>query len=159
MKKVKFVLSAFFVVLMLMACVPSIEEQMDKAESIFIEEVQYMSKEEALSKEINYYKDPNITVHTHTRSLSGKDLIHECNRVMKEDDEDDWHTLGPTTFKIIRRVDDIKDFAIHHPDEYIANEFYFVGTFTHFANGYGTQKAKVIYVPKLDRYIIDRIYK
>ena len=141
------------------SCGPSINSQMDKAESIFIDEVQYMTKEDALSKEINYYKAPNISTRTHVRSLTGKDLIHECNRVIDEDNRKDFTHFGPTTFKIIRRVGDIKDYAIKHPDDIVAEEFYFEGTFTHYNNGYGDRMARVIYVSELDRYIIDQIYR
>jgi hypothetical protein len=155
----KSLISTSLLSLLFIACAPSIDSQIDKAESIFIDEVQYMTKKEALSNEINYYKEPEITTRSHKRSLTGKDLIHECNRVMDEDNGKDFTHFGPTTFKIIRRVDDIKDYAIEHPNDVIAEEFYFEGTFTHYNNGYGTRKAIVIYVPKLDRYIIDQIYR
>lgn len=154
----KSLISTSLLSLLFIACAPSIDSQMDKAESIFIDKVQYMTKKEALSKEINYYKEPEITTRSHKRSLTGKDLIHECNRVMDEDNGKDY-TLGPTTFKIIRPVVDIKDYAIEHPNDVIAEEFYFEGTFTHYNNGYETRKANVIYVPKLDRHILDQIYR
>lgn len=147
-----------FLLLFLVACKPSISSQMNKAESIFIKEVQYMTREEALSKEINYYKEPEISIRTHKRSLTGRDLIHECNRVMKEDEEKDYVLFGSTQFKTIRRVWDIKEYAIKHPDDVVAEEFYFAGTFTHFGNGYNVRKANVIYVSELDRYIIDQLY-
>lgn len=147
------------ILLLFIACKPSIDSQMEKAETIFIEEVQYMTKEDALSKEISYYKDPEITVRIHKRSLTGKDLIHECNRVIEEDNNKEYIQFGPTTFKRVRRVEDIKDFAIKHPDDIVAEEFYFMGTFTHYNNGYETQKATIIYVQELDRYIIDQIYR
>ena len=76
--------------LLFVNCGPSIGSQMDKAESIFIDEVQYMTKEDALSKEINYYKAPNISTRTHVRSLTGRDLIHECNRVIEENNNKDF---------------------------------------------------------------------
>ena len=159
MKTPKFSLFAIpLLFLLLVACRPSISSQMNKAESIFIEEVQYMTEEEALSKEINYYKAPEISIRTHKRSLTGRDLIHECNRVMKEDEEKDYIQLGSTMFKTTRRVWDIKEFAIKHPDDIVAEEFYFVGTFTHFGKGFNTRKANVIYVSELDRYIIDQLY-
>ena len=114
-----------------------------------------MTKKEALSKEINYYKEPEITTRIHKRSLTGRDLIHECNRIIDENNNKDYLNFGPTTFKIIRRVDDIKDFAIEHPDDIVAEEFYFEGTFTHYNNGYDTRNANIIYVSQLGRYIID----
>ena len=54
-----------------------------EAQVHFIESVQYMSKREALSKEINYYKDPQITVARKVSDLTGKDVIHECNYVFR----------------------------------------------------------------------------
>ena len=146
----------FIFSLLFVACEPSIEEQMEKAEAIFIDEVQYMTYEEALSKDINYYREPEIITRTHKRSLTGKELIRECNRVIKEDNDKEYTQFGPTSFKTVRYVDNIKEYAIKHPDEILANEFFFVGTFTHFANGYSEKEAKVIYVPKLDDYIIDK---
>ena len=154
----KNLICTLLILILFVACMPSIDTQMDKAETIFIEEVQYMTKEDALSKEISYYKEPEITTRIHKRSLTGKDLIHECNRVIEEDDNKEYTHFGPTTFKSVRRVGDIKDFAIKHPDDIVAEEFYFMGTFTHYNNGYDSRKATVIYVQELDRYIIDQIY-
>lgn len=156
--KLKIILLTIGLSLFFVACTPSINSQMEKAEKIFIEEVQYMTKEDALSKEISYYKEPEITTRIHKRSLTGKDLIHECNRVIEEDDNKEYTHFGPTTFKSVRRVGDIKDLAIKHPDDIVAEEFYFMGTFTHYNNGYDSRKATVIYVQELDRYIIDQIY-
>lgn len=67
------------------SCTKSINQQMDLAEAQFIKELSYMTEKEALSKEINYYKAPEITYKEHIRSLTGKDLIHECNQIMEED--------------------------------------------------------------------------
>ena len=62
---------------------PSISKQMDLAESFFIEEKAIMTEKEALSNEIDYYKDPKVTYRNHIRSLTGKDLIHICNKIIK----------------------------------------------------------------------------
>ena len=114
---------------------------------------------EALSNEIDYYKAPEITYKEHTRSLTGKDLIHECNQIMEEDNNKDYIQFGPTSFKITRKVADIKAYALEHPNEIIANEFKFSGIFTHFgANKYDEKKAIVIVVPELERYIVTPIY-
>lgn len=131
---------------------------MEIAEQYFIKEVQYMNKQDALSNGINYYKDPEITTSNHLRSLTGKELIQECNRVIKEDSEHDVSQMGPVVFKAIRRVGDIKDYAMKNPDEIVAHEYYFSGTFTHYNNGYDVRSAKIIYIPSIDRYIIDKIY-
>lgn len=131
---------------------------MEIAEHHFIEEVQYMNKQDALSNEINYYKDPEITTSNHLRSLTGKELIQECNRVINEDSEQDVSQMGPVVFKVIRRVGDIKDYAMKNPDEIVAHEYYFSGTFTNYNNGYDIRSAKIIYIPSIDRYIVDKIY-
>lgn len=131
---------------------------MEIAEHHFIEEVQYMNKQDALSNEINYYKDPEITTSNHLRSLTGKELIQECNRVINEDSEQDVSQMGLVVFKVIRRVGDIKDYAMKNPDEIVAHEYYFSGTFTNYNNGYDIRSAKIIYIPSIDRYIIDKIY-
>lgn len=142
------------------SCTKSVNKQMDLAEAQFIKELSYMDEKEALSKEIDYYKAPEITYKEHTRSLTGKDLIHECNQIMEEDNNKDYTQFGPTSFKITRKVVDIKAYALEHPNEIIANEFKFSGIFTHFgANKYDEKKALVIVVPELERYIVTPIYK
>ena len=141
------------------SCTKSISQQMDLAEAQFIKEQSYMTEKEALSKEIDYYKAPEITYKKHTRSLTGKDLIHECNQIMEEDNNKDYTQFRPTSFKITRKVADIKTYALEHPNEIIANEFKFSGIFTHFGtNNYGERKAIVIVVPELERYIVTPIF-
>lgn len=143
------------VVMIVTSCVESISSQEKKVKEIFIKEAELLTKKEALSKELDYH-EPYINECRHTRSLNGKDLIHECNRVMKEDEEKEgW---GPSQIKRIRRVWDLKDYAIEHSDEIVANEFYLVGTFTSFTGGTMICKGSIIYVYKLDRYIYDYIY-
>ena len=94
--------------MILYSCTSSIDKQMDFAETKFIEEVAYMDEKEALSKEIDYYKAPQITVRKHIRTLTGKDLIHECNKVIKENEE-----RRRSKALIIRTVNvsDIKQYA------------------------------------------------
>lgn len=141
------------------SCTMSIQQQMDLAEAQFIKELSYMNEKEALSKEIGYYKAPEITYKKHIRSLTGKDLIHECNQIMDENNNKDYIQFGPTLFKITKNVADIKAYALEHPNEIIANEFKFSGIFTHFgANKYGEIKAVVIVIPELERYIVTPIY-
>lgn len=144
-------------ILLFVSCVPGIDSQQEKAKQVFIEKSQYMTEREALSSEINYYKSPEITVSRHIRSLTGKDLIHECNIVIKKETDD---MRGKAVMGVIREspIHDIKDFAIEHPDDVVANEYYFEGIFTHYNNGYNTHKAYVIYIPKFDQYIMnDRV--
>ena len=89
MKTIRLSIYVFIMALcmILYSCTSSIDKQMDFAETKFIEEVAYMDEKEALSKEIDYYKAPQITVRKHIRTLTGKDLIHECNKVIKENEE------------------------------------------------------------------------
>ena len=51
------------------SCTKSVNEQMDLAEAQFIKELSYMTEKEALSKEIDYYKAPEITYKEHTGTL------------------------------------------------------------------------------------------
>jgi len=117
----------------------------DVAQKAFIREVQYMTEEDALSKEIGYYKDPEITVKYKVRDLTGKDVIHECNLMLKENEkeEEDLRT-GRTWIIKTWNVEDAKYYAIKHPDKICGAEFYFEGVFTHYGNGYGTRKARVL---------------
>lgn len=134
------------------SCTSAISKQMDFAEVNFIKEVSYMTEKEALSKEINYYKAPEITVKQHSRSLTGKDLIHECNIIIRNEQE----SLKKRSIFPIRTqgVQPIKEYALEHPDDIIANEFKFKGIFTHYGeNKYGEKSATIIVVPELKRYI------
>lgn len=78
---------------------------------------------------------------------------------MKEDGEKQMTTYGPTVFKTVRNVGDIKDFAMQHAYDEVADIFYFSGTFTHFDHGYGVRKGTVIYVNDLDRAIVEQDYR
>ena len=131
---------------------PSISKQMDLAESFFIEKRAIMTKKEALSKEIDYYEDPQITYRNHVSSLTGKDLIHICNQIIKwNNDEDRLSFLG---IRSTIKVDDIKKYAIEHPEDIVANKFEFRGIFTCYGlKKYTEQKATFIFILKLDRYI------
>ena len=158
MKTIRLSIYVFIMALcmILYSCTSSIDKQMDFAETKFIEEVAYMDEKEALSKEIDYYKAPQITVRKHIRTLTGKDLIHECNKVIKENEE-----RRRSKALIIRTVNvsDIKQYALEHPEDIVANEFEFSGTFTHFGQDkYGQRTAIVIVIPKLERYILKQIY-
>ena len=131
---------------------PSISKQMDLAESFFIEEKAIMTEKEALSNEIDYYKDPKVTYRNHIRSLTGKDLIHICNKIIKwNNDETRSSFLG---IRLMIRIDDIKKYALDHPNDIVANEFRFEGIFTCYGQKkYTEEEAIIFYIPKLDRYI------
>lgn len=134
------------------SCTSAINKQMDFAEANFIKEVSIITEKEALSKEIDYYKAPEITLKQHSRSLTGKDLIHECNIIIRNEQErlKNRRILPMRT----QSVERIKEYALGHPDDIIANEFKFRGIFTHYGeNKYGERSATIIVVPELKRYI------
>lgn len=136
----------------IIACSPSIDTQMNIAESKFIEEMSFMTEEKALSQEIDYYKPPQITKKEHVRTLTGKDLIHECNKIIAKDKK----SVENSKF-IVRThyVEDVKEYAIQNPEKEIANEFVFSGIFTQYGiNKYVQLNASIIFIPHLDRYII-----
>lgn len=60
---------------------------LDTAEAQFISETQIMSEQDALSKEISWYKAPQIIERTLSRRLTGRDVIHEMNILLKENEE------------------------------------------------------------------------
>lgn len=124
---------------------------LDEAEQVFIKETQIMSREEALSKEIDYYQEPRITERTFSRKLTGKDVIHEMNILLKENEE----TMSrPADFMGMRFtwstewIAKAKDYAVQHPDEYIAAEYYFTGVFTNYSRDsrYSTARKRLIYI-------------
>lgn len=130
--------------------------QMDKyieyAEEKFIEKAP-ITEREALSGEIDYYKTPYIKVRKHVRDLTGKDIIHICNIIEKENEEKmERLRRGETSVVSIAFVNDIKGYALDNPNKIIAHEFYFSGTFT-----IGDQESKYrdisrsfIILPKLE---------
>ncbi len=121
------------------------------AEKVFIDEASYMNEREALSAEISYYKSPQILKKQHNRDLTGKEIIHICNEIEKKNKEDKGFTIGSTTFHLYIKVADIKDYALDHPDEIIAHEFYFEGIFTTYSieNKYNKRSMKIIVIPKV----------
>lgn len=125
---------------------------LQEAQEHFISEVQYMTKEDALSNEIDYYKDPEITVGYKVKDLSGKDVIHECNLLLKENDEA-YNDLQTGKRWVVRtwNVGEAKDYAIKHPDDVCGKEYYFEGVFTHYGKGYGTRKARVLLMKSIER--------
>jgi cytochrome c biogenesis protein ResB len=127
------------------------------AEKHFIEEVQYMTEQEALSKEVSYYKAPVITISKKVRDLTGCDAIHECNQIL-EDNQNTIESLKSGKAYVVRTIDVAaeKDFAVNHPDDVVGAEYYFEGEFTHWNNGSNTRKARVLYIN--GRYIVLQQY-
>ena len=86
----KFAQIAIFSILILLCSCDFITDKtpsLDTAEAQFISETQIMSEQDALSKEISWYKAPQITERTLSRKLTGKDVIHEMNILLKENEE------------------------------------------------------------------------
>lgn len=72
-------LSLFGLLMTLCSCdyIGNKAPSIDTAEAQFISEAQILSEQDALSKEISWYKTPQITERTVSRNLTGKDVIHE----------------------------------------------------------------------------------
>lgn len=129
-----------------------INKYMEYAEEMFIEEGEYMSERDALSKEIDYYKPPYVYKKEHIRKLTGKDLIHICNIIEKVNEKKRMSLLRGEIFIVnIEMVEDVKNYALDHPNDYIANEFYFKGTFTTYNKDtkYSDRQEYIIVIPEL----------
>ena len=147
-KKVTWSTLMLFLVFILSSCDFMNNSQtgtIEEAQQQFINEVQYMTEKDALANEINYYKEPQITVYRKVRDLTGKDAIHECNLLEKENAEKE-SALRNGQVSVIRTWNcyQEKQYAADHPDDIIGAEYYFEGIFTHYNNGYDTRKAKVL---------------
>jgi len=117
----------------------------ESAQQQFIKEVQYMTEKEALSNEISYYKKPRITVKRKVRDLTGKAAIHECNLLGEENAENRRAIKSGQAYAVgIWNYQAEKKYAVDHPNDIVGAEYYFEGVFTHYDNGYGTKKAKVL---------------
>ena len=129
-----------------------IDKYMEFAEQIFIEKAP-ITEREALSEEIDYYKPPYIKVRKHVRDLTGKDIIHICNKIEKENEEKEKRLRRRETWVVsITFVGDIKGYALDNPNKIIAHEFYFSGTFTTGSREkkYGDRSGSFIILPKLE---------
>lgn len=128
-----------------------IDKYMEFAEQKFIEKASYITERQALSYEIDYYKPPYIKVRKHVRVLTGKDIIHICNIIEKENMEDiKLLRIFPTR----RLVGSLKEYALDNPNKIIAHEFYFSGTFTTASrkSKYNDRSMSFIIIPKLEGY-------
>lgn len=128
-----------------------INNYLEYAEQKFIEKATYITERQALSHEIDYYKPPYIKVRKHVRDLTGKDIIHICNIIEKENMEDlDLLRMFPTR----RLVGSLKEYALDNPNKIIAYEFYFSGTFTtgNRESKYKDRSMSFIIIPKLEGY-------
>jgi hypothetical protein len=129
-----------------------INNYIEYAEQIFIEKAP-ITEREALSDEIDYYKPPYIKVRKHVRDLTGKDIIHICNIIERENEEKTERLRkGETSVVWTPFVGDIKGYALDNPNKIIAHEFYFSGTFTigDRKNKYRDLSRSFIILPKLE---------
>ena len=127
----------------------SIGRLQEYAQEEFCKEMQYMDERTAISEEIDYYKAPSFSTSEHIASLTGKQVIHICNRVKDYDEKKDFVHYGPSSFKKILKMNDIKEYAVDHPDDIVAELFYFDAQFTHFGNGYSSEHAYVLVCPDI----------
>lgn len=124
---------------------------LDTAEAQFISETQIMSEQDALSKEISWYKAPQIMERALSRRLTGRDVIHEMNILLKENEEAKPDAIFGWTFKWNGEwISKAKDYAVQHPDEVIAVEYYFTGVFTNYSadSKYSTIRKRLLYIYK-----------
>lgn len=129
------------------------DKYIEYAERKFIEKASIMTEREAMSKEIDYYKPPYIKIRKHVRDLTGKEIIHICNKIEKENEEAHEQLRRKETWVIYTQfVNDIKEYALDNPNKIIAHEFYFSGTFTTYSreNKYHDTSMSYIIVPKLE---------
>ena len=139
-------------------CISCDKYPIEEAQECFIENVQYMTEREALSHEIDYYKPPQITIARKVQDLSGRDAIHECNIMLRENEEKrEALQSGRIQFGRIWYVDDEKEYALDHPNDIVGVKYYFEGIFTHYNNGYGSRKAEVICIN--GSWFVKQIYK
>lgn len=148
------IITSIIIAMLLVACDDFSNEskKFQEAQEHFVSEVQYMTKEEALSNEIDYYKDPEIIVGYKVKDLTGKEVIHECNLLLKENEEA-YRDLQTGKRWVVRtwNVGEAKDYAIKHPDDFCGKEYYFEGIFTHYGKGFGTRKARVLLMKSKER--------
>lgn len=124
-----------------------------KAQNWFIENSQYMSEREALSKEFSYYQNPSIVYSRYLGKLDGRGLIHIANEQIKIN-EAELESLrqGQTWAAFTINVSDIKELGLSHPNDLVAELFVFGGDFVNFKPGITRIYKLIIYIPELDRF-------
>ncbi len=146
-------LSLFILLMSLCSCdyIGDKSPSLNTAEAQFISEAQIMSEQDALSKEISWYKAPLITEREVSRNLTGKDVIHEMNILLKENENARPDGIFGWTFTWNGEwIAKAKDYAVQHPDEVIATEYYFTGVFTNYSadSKYSTIRKRLLYIYK-----------
>lgn len=124
---------------------------LDSAENQFISESQIMTEQDALSQEITWYKVPQITEREISRNLNGKDVIHEMNLLLKENENTSPDGLfGLSVTWNAEWIAKAKNYAVSHPDDIIATEYYFTGVFANYdiESKYSTIRKRLLYIYK-----------
>lgn len=127
------------------------------AKQAFLEERSYMSERDALSKEISWYKAPQITDYSYYGEMTGKDIISICNKIIAENEQAMEDLRANRTWcAFTHNVGDIKDYAINHPNETIASKYHLAANFTTYnqANPYSNQSNDVIVIRSVNKIII-----
>lgn len=127
------------------------------AKQAFLEERSYMSERDALSREISWYNKPQITDYSYLGEMTGKDIISICNKIIAENQEKEEDLRAHRTWVIhTYNVGDIKEYALNHPDEYIASKYHLAANFTTYSqtNPYSSQSNDVIVIRGVNKIII-----
>ena len=162
MRQVQQIFAIFIFLLVNSSCDNAVSNGKDKytkyAQTAFINECSCMSEREANSKEIDYWRAPQITETQFLYSYTGKDLVHLCNQIEEKNQYDIEHPIhfGPTTYSITYRVDNIKEYALDNMGKTIAYQYRFSGIFTNFSreSKYSEHTFNVLVVPRLGKIII-----
>lgn len=123
----------------------------------FLEERSYLSERDALSNEIVWYKEPQITDYSYYGDMTGRDIISICNKINAENERKEDDLRNHRTWVIrTHNVGDIKEYALNHPDEYIASKYHLAATFTTYSqeNPYSNQSNDVIVIKGINKIII-----
>lgn len=127
---------------------------LEDAKKFFIEESQIMSEKDALAKEINYYRPPQIIRAEYIGTLTGKNLIHIANQIEKENQEQrEALDKGLTWCAVTYNVSDVKEYGINNPNTNVAKLYLFGGDFVHYSNGIQRIYSLVLFIPDMKKYM------
>lgn len=127
------------------------------AKQAFLEKFSHMSERDALSREIDWYQEPQITEFSYIGEMSGKDIISISNDILAENKRKEEALSNHRVWVIYTYdVNDIKNHALDHPDEYVASKFHIAGTFTTFSKHepYETKSCNAIVVRGVNEIIL-----
>lgn len=123
----------------------------------FLEKRSYMSERDALSNEIGWYTEPHIIDYSYCGDMTGRDIISICNKINAENERGLENLRAGRTWCVYsHNVGDIKEYALNHPDKYIASKYHLAATFTTYSkeNPYSNQSNDVIVVKGINKIII-----